>query len=68
MTYREDFTLPAELLEQVTERSCFAILYTPFKLECLKMRQHLNHFALRVYLNHKAIREAFDKLQTLEAA
>jgi hypothetical protein len=36
-------------------------------LECLKMKQHLNHFALRARLYLKAIRVAFDELQTLKA-
>jgi hypothetical protein len=28
----------------------FAVLYAIFKLECLKIKQHLNHFALRAHL------------------
>ncbi|MGA2489330.1 MAG: hypothetical protein ABSF99_03960 [Anaerolineales bacterium] len=43
----------------------FAVLYAVFKLECLKMKQHLSHFALRTHLYFKAIRVAFDELQTL---
>jgi len=46
----------------------FAVLYATFKLECLKMKQHLSHFALRAHLYLKAIRVAFDELQTLKAA
>ena len=46
----------------------FATLYAVFKLECLKMKQNLNHFALRAHLYLKAIRVAFDELQTLKAA
>lgn len=46
----------------------FAALYAVFKLECLKMKQNLNHFALRARLYLKAIRMAFDELQTLKAA
>ena len=46
----------------------FAVLYATFKLECLKMKQHLSPFALRAYLYLKAIRVAFDELQTLKAA
>ncbi len=46
----------------------FATLYAVFKLERLKMKQHLNHFALRAHLYLKAIRVAFDELQTLKAA
>ena len=43
----------------------FATLYAVFKLECLKMKRNLNHFALRAHLYLKAIRVAFDELQTL---
>jgi hypothetical protein len=45
----------------------FATLYAVFKLECLKMKRHLNHFALRAHLYLKAIRVAYDELQTLKA-
>jgi putative transposase ISC1217 len=46
----------------------FAALYAFFKLECLKIKRHLNHFALRTHLDLKAIRLAFDELQVLQAA
>ena len=46
----------------------FAVLYAVFKLECLKMNQHLSHFALRAHLYLKAIRVAFNELQVLKAA
>ena len=46
----------------------FAVLYAFFKLECLKIKRHLNHFALRAHLYLKAIRVAFDELQVLKAA
>lgn len=46
----------------------FAVLYAVFKLECLKMKRHLSHFALRAHLYLKAIRVAFDELQTLKTA
>ncbi len=46
----------------------FAVLYATFKLECLKMKQHLSHFALRAHLYLKAIRVAFNELQVLKAA
>ncbi|MFZ1039803.1 MAG: hypothetical protein WCA79_05885 [Anaerolineales bacterium] len=46
----------------------FAVLYAVFKLECLKMKQRLSHFALRAYLYLKAICIAFDEVQTLKAA
>jgi hypothetical protein len=46
----------------------FAVLYAIFKLECLKIKQHLSHFALRAHLYLKATRIAFDELQALKAA
>jgi hypothetical protein len=46
----------------------FAVLYAVFKLECLSIKRHLNHFALRAQLYLKAIRVAFDELQILKAA
>jgi hypothetical protein len=46
----------------------FASLYAVFKLECLSVKRRLNHFALRAHLYLKAIRVAFDELQTLKAA
>jgi len=46
----------------------FAVLYAFFKLECLSIKRHLNHFALRAHLYLKAIRVAFDELQVLKAA
>jgi hypothetical protein len=46
----------------------FAVLYASFKLEGLKIKRHLNHFALRAHLYLKAIRVAFDELQVLKAA
>jgi hypothetical protein len=46
----------------------FAVLYATFKLECLKMKRHLNHFALRAHLYLKALRVAFDELQIIKAA
>ena len=46
----------------------FAVLYAVFKLECLKIKRHLNHFALRALLYLKAVRVAFDELQILKAA
>ncbi|MDX9865101.1 MAG: IS701 family transposase, partial [Anaerolineaceae bacterium] len=38
------------------------------KLERLKIKQKLNHFALRASLYIKATRSAFDELQALKAA
>ena len=46
----------------------FAVLYATFKLECLKIKRRLNHFALRAHLYLKATRVAFDELQALKAA
>lgn len=46
----------------------FAVLYATFKLECLKIKRRLNHFALRAHLYLKATRTAFDELQALKAA
>jgi hypothetical protein len=46
----------------------FAALYAMFKLECLKIKQKMNHFALRASLYIKATRTAFDELQALKAA
>lgn len=46
----------------------FAALYAVFKLECLKIKHKMNHFALRTSLYIKATRTAFDELQSLKAA
>jgi hypothetical protein len=46
----------------------FAALYAFFKLVCLKIKCHLNHFALRARLYLKATRIAFDEFQALKAA
>lgn len=46
----------------------FTVLYAAFKLECLKIKQHLSHFALRARLYLKATHIAFDELQALKAA
>ena len=39
-----------------------------FKLECLKMKHNLNHFALRMKLLIKANKVAYDELQRLKCA
>jgi len=46
----------------------FAALYAVFKLECLKIKHRVNHFALRskIYLN--ALKAAFQELQLLKTA
>ena len=46
----------------------FAAFYAFFKLECLKMKRHLNHFAFGAHLYLKATRVAFDELQALKSA
>ena len=46
----------------------FASIVAVFKMECLTISKHLNHFALRSKLYSKAIRVAFDELQVLRAA
>jgi hypothetical protein len=46
----------------------FAALYAVFKLECLKIKQKMNPFALRTSIYIKATRTAFDELQALKAA
>jgi len=46
----------------------FAALYAVFKLECLKIKHHYNHFALRSKIYLKALRSAYDELQLLKAA
>lgn len=44
----------------------FLSIYAAFRLECLSIKQKLNHFALRAKLYLKANRIAFDELQTLK--
>jgi len=46
----------------------FMSIYAVFKLECLKMTQKLNHFALRSKLYIKAIRLAYDELLRMRTA
>ena len=46
----------------------FAALYAVFKLECLKIKHHFNHFALRSKIYLKALRSAYDELQLLKTA
>lgn len=45
----------------------FASIIAVFKMECLKIRTKLNHFALRSKLYLKAVRSAFDELQALKS-
>lgn len=46
----------------------FTALYAVFKLECLKIKHHFNHFALRSKIYLKALKSAYDELQLLKAA
>jgi len=46
----------------------FAALYAIFKLECLKIKHHFNHFALRSKIYLEALKSAYDELQVLKAA
>ncbi len=47
---------------------CFMAIYAACRLEGLRVKHRLNHFALRSRLYLKAIRYAFDELQILKAA
>jgi hypothetical protein len=44
----------------------FLSIYAAFRLECLSIRHKPNHFSLRAKLHMKAVRLAFDELQTLK--
>ena len=46
----------------------FASIITVFKMERLKIKTKMNHFALKTRLYLKAIRSAFDELQKLQTA
>lgn len=46
----------------------FMSIVAVFKLECLKMQHHLNHFALRAKLLMTATRQTYAQLQALRAA
>ena len=43
-------------------------IYAVFKLECLKIKHKLNHFALRAKLPLKATRQAYEELLVLRGA
>ena len=47
---------------------CFMAIYAACRLEGLRVKHRLNHFALRSRLYLKAIRYAFHELQILKAA
>ena len=46
----------------------FMAIFSFFKLECLKIKHHLNHFALRMKLLIKANQVSFMELQKLKSA
>jgi hypothetical protein len=46
----------------------FMAIYAVFKLECLKIKHKLNHFALRMKLLLNASQQAYRQLQKLQAA
>ena len=46
----------------------FLAIYSFFKLECLKIKHHLNHFALRMKLLIRANKVAYLELQKLKSA
>ena len=54
--------------ERTQSNHCFMALYAACRLESLRIKHQLNHFALRSRLYLKAIRYAFDELQLLKAA
>ncbi len=43
----------------------FAAIYAFFKMECLRMIQDVNHFAMRAKIYYKAIKVAFEEVQKL---
>ena len=54
--------------ERTQSNHCFMSIYAAFRLEGLRLKHGMNHFALRARLYLKAIRHAFDELQLLKAA
>lgn len=46
----------------------FMSIVAVFKLECLKMQHHLNHFALRAKLLMTATQQAYEQLLALRSA
>lgn len=46
----------------------FATIYAVFKLECLKIKHNMNHFALKAKIYMKALRNAYGELQVLRDA
>lgn len=54
--------------ERTQSNHCFMAIYAAFRLERLRVKHRMNHFALRAQLYIKAIRQAFRELQALNAA
>lgn len=46
----------------------FMSIYAAFQLECLKLKHHLNHFALRGRIYVKALQQAMSELHLLKTA
>ena len=73
-TFHKTLKSHAALAKSPTKRvrtqsnHCFMALYAASRLEGLRIKHRLNHFALRSRLYLKAIRYAFDELQTLKTA
>ena len=57
-----------EMRERTQSNHCFMALYAAARLEGLRIKHQLNHFALRSRLYLKALRSAFEELQTLKTA
>ena len=54
--------------ERTQSNHCFMSIYAAFRLEGLRLKHGMNHFALRARLYLTAIRHAFNELQLLKAA
>ena len=69
-TLKSDAALAKSPTKRVRTQSnhVFMALYAAFRIECLRIRHHMKHFALRAQLYRKAIRTAFDELQKLKTA
>ena len=73
-TFHKTLKSHAALAKSPTKRQrtqsnhCFMALYAASRLESLRIKHRLNHFALRSRLYLKAIRYAFNELQTLKTA
>ena len=54
--------------ERTQSNHCFMSIYTAFRLEGLRLKHGVKHFALRARLYLQAIRHAFNELKLLKAA